>query len=134
MIVRCRRHHLQKNLRRMITFAHGIARWRMWRSAPVQSPTLPPMKNTLLTLVVLTIAGFIAAAIAHAAGYLQFNVLTPGGIAGTLVVAAVLVFAFSDYHRKPSFRVRRSARDDAPKFGLPTHIPAPDWTYHTRSN
>lgn len=94
----------------------------------------PPMKNTLLTLIVLQAAGFIAAAVAHAAGYLQFNVLTPAGFAGALFVGAVLVFACGDYRRKPSFRVRRSGHEDAPGFELPAYIPPPDWTYQTRSN
>lgn len=88
------------------------------------------MKKTLLLTLVVYAAAFAAAAAAHAYGYIRFDVLTPVGIAGTLVVAALVAFACVDYRRRRAFRVRRP---QPPEGGpLPT-VPPPDWTYTTRS-
>jgi len=90
------------------------------------------MKKLLPIALCLHTAGFIAAAIAHAAGLLSFNVLTPGGISGALLIAAVLAFACIDYRRKPSFRARRSPEMATQSTDPRPNGPGPDWTYTTR--
>jgi hypothetical protein len=68
--------------------------------------------------------------VAERIGGVALDVLTPAGITGGVLLAAVLVFASLDYRRKPAFRVRRSMvschdpRPDGPR---------PDWTYTTRT-
>jgi hypothetical protein len=90
------------------------------------------MKKLLPIALCLHAAGFIAVAAAHAAGSIAFDVLTPAGIAGALLVAAVLAFACGDYRRKPSFRARRSAETAALSDDPRPDVPRPDWTYTTR--
>lgn len=88
------------------------------------------MKKILVWVLALHAAAFLALAAAHAYGYVGFDVLTPTGVAGTLVVAALIAFAGADYRRRRAFKVRRPKSPDEP----PPKIPAPDWTYTTRSN
>ena len=92
------------------------------------------MKNILVSALVLPAAGFAAAASAHSLGYLSFDVFTPAGVAGTLIVAAVFAFVSADYRRKPSFRVRRSGDLDVSGSHFRPAVPPPDWTYQTRSS
>lgn len=88
------------------------------------------MKKTLTLALVAYAAAFATAGAAHALGYIRFDVLTPVGIAGTLVVAALVAFACVDYRRRRAFRVRRPKPPGGDP--LPT-VPPPDWTYTTRS-
>lgn len=90
------------------------------------------MKKLLLIALCLHAASFIAAAVAHAVGWISFDVLTPGGIAGALLIATMLGFACGDYRRKPSFRARRSAEKAALSNDPRPEVPRPDWTYTTR--
>ncbi|HUR57610.1 MAG TPA: hypothetical protein VM029_07865 [Opitutaceae bacterium] len=87
------------------------------------------MKKTLPSLLA---AAFAAAALAHVARLISFNVLTPAGVIGALLIAALLAFAFADYRKKRAYRVRRSpdaaARADDPR----PDVAPPDWTYTTR--
>lgn len=91
------------------------------------------MKNILVLALVLQTAGFAAAALAHSLGYLAFDVLTPAGVTGALLLAAVLAFAWADYRRKPSFRVRRTREGHSSTTAFRSTLPPPDWTYQTRS-
>jgi hypothetical protein len=91
------------------------------------------MKKLLTFALVLHAACFTAAAFAYAAGFVSFNVLSPGGITGAVVIAVVLLFAWADYRRKPSFRVRRSAQGVAADVDPRPAGPGPDWTYTTRT-
>ena len=86
------------------------------------------MKTLLPCALALPVAAFTAAALAHAAGLITFNVLTPAGIAGALLMTALLAFAGADYRRKRALRVRRSATAPDPR----PAGPGPDWTYTTR--
>lgn len=90
------------------------------------------MKKLLLIALVLHALGFIAAALAHAAGFISFNVLSPAGIAGALLVAALLAFGCTDYRRKPAFRARRSPDAAALTSDPRPEGPGPEWTYTTR--
>ena len=91
------------------------------------------MKNILVLALVLPAAAFAAAASAHSLGYVSFDVLTPAGITGTLLVAAVIAFVCADYRRKPSFRVRRMGQPHSSNTAFRSTLPPPDWTYQTRS-
>jgi hypothetical protein len=90
------------------------------------------MKNLLPFVLAFHVAGFIAAALAHTAGLVSFDVLSPGGVIGAGVIAVVLAFACADYRRKPSFRVRRSAQATASAADPRPVGRRPDWTYTTR--
>ena len=92
------------------------------------------MKNTYVLALVLPAVGFAAAVLAHSLGYVSFDVLTPGGVAGMLIVAVALAFVCADYRRKPSFRVRRSSVSDASGSDFRSALPPPDWTYQTRAS
>ena len=87
------------------------------------------MKKLLPCALALHLIAFVAAVLAHAAGLIVFNVLTPAGIGGALLIAALLAFACLDYRRKRAMRVRRSATVADPR---PAVAP-PDWTYTTRT-
>ncbi len=86
------------------------------------------MKKILVWVLVLHAAAFISLVAGHAFGYVDFNILTPAGVTGTLLIAALIAFACVDYGRRRAFRVHRSKSPDEP----PPTRPAPDWTYTMR--
>jgi hypothetical protein len=61
-----------------------------------------------------------------------FSILMTPALVAALAALGILAFAFSDYSRKPSFRVRRNTTRATP----PSHaavITSLDWTYTSRA-
>ena len=61
-----------------------------------------------------------------------FSILMTPALVGVLAVIGVLAFAFSDYSRKPSFRVRRHETPSTPATDSAA-IHQLDWTYTAHS-
>ena len=92
------------------------------------------MKTTLRVASRISAFAFGLAVLAQYSGLVSFP-RHSSVLVGGLVVSGLLVFAFGDYARKPSFRVRRTSGgsiDAGPTVNRPVG-PGPDWTYATRS-
>jgi hypothetical protein len=91
------------------------------------------MKTKLRIISFIAALAFALAAAAEFVGLVTFQSLTTTVLLGGFVVSCVVALALGDYARKPSFRVRRTAGDEAgPTVNRPAG-PGPDWTYTTRS-
>ena len=67
-------------------------------------------------------------------GLASIALLTTPVLVGGLAAVGVLALAFSDYSRKPSFRVRRSAAPSLHRTpASPAVIANLDWTYTSRA-
>ena len=94
------------------------------------------MKNTVVTASLIPVLALALATAAQFAGLVSFPGLNPTVLIGGLAAAGVLAFAFYDYSRKPSFRVRRISRHPAkavPATNRTAVAAGCDWTYNTRA-
>jgi hypothetical protein len=93
------------------------------------------MKTKVRIISYISALAFALAAATEFVGLVSFQSATTTLLLGGFVVSCLVAFALSDYARKPSFRVRRTA-GDSPDAGPTVNRPAgqgPDWTYTTRS-
>jgi hypothetical protein len=93
------------------------------------------MKASVVALCLFSALAFASTAIAQVAGIILLQSTSIPALVGSLVAAGVLAFAFGDYSRKPSFRLRRTP-------GHSTHLAGDesgtsstqlDWTYAPRT-
>ena len=91
------------------------------------------MKTKFRIFSFIAALAFALAAATEFVGLVSFPSPTTTVLLGGFVVSCLVAFALADYARKPSFRVRRSAGDEAgPTVNRPAG-PGPDWTYTTRA-
>ena len=94
------------------------------------------MKKSFALATVAFVLGCAVALIARFAGFSFSNVLSPQAVIGGVFAGSLLLFAFSDYTRKPRFRAG-GARQAKPQTATPTMSPELDpasaWTYTTIS-
>ena len=94
------------------------------------------MKNTVVAASLMPVLAFALATAAQIAGLVSFSGLNPTAFIGGLIATGVLAFAFSDYSRKPAFRVRRTARQPTRTTPATSRTPVAascDWTNNTRA-
>ena len=93
------------------------------------------MKTPVIALCLFSALAFSLAAIAQLAGLILVQSTSLFVLEGGFVAAATLAFAFVDYSRKPSFRIRRTSVDStqpaADESG--TSSSQLDWTYAPRT-
>ena len=93
------------------------------------------MKKSLLLATVALALGYAITLIARLTGY-TFNMLSVPAIVGGVFGCGLLLMAFSDYSRKPRFRVRavRKATPQAAASATSSQVDAASaWTYTTLS-
>lgn len=94
------------------------------------------MKKALLAACVLFVLSYTVAIAAQSAGLISFSVLGLRVLIAGVIGSGLVSLVFSDYSRRPRFRVRRSGMTagslETPSDPIADH-PACDWTYTTRS-
>lgn len=93
------------------------------------------MKTSLLLASVLFVVGCVVALGAHLAGLISFDLTTLPLLIGGSITSALLGQLFSDYSRRPRFRVRRTRPQQVGSAARPAAVssaPATLWTYTIR--
>ena len=94
------------------------------------------MKTTLTVASVVFALGYAVAIAVQSAGLVSFNIFGLPVLIGGASASALVALAFSDYSRRPSFRVRKPRNTSAAPEMPANHVvedPSVMWTYTTRS-
>ena len=93
------------------------------------------MKKTLISASVVFAIGYTVAIAAQFAGFISFNLFGLPVLMGGALASGLVAFVFSDYSRRPSFRVRRpqDTKEERTVSARPAaEDPVTMWTYTTR--
>lgn len=94
------------------------------------------MKKVLLVSCVVFALGYTIAIAAQSAGLISFTVFGLRVLIAGVIASGLVSLVFSDYSRRPRFRVRRTGQLVEPLDTVRdsiAHQPSCDWTYTTRS-